>query len=99
MSRIPGKLSIEPLTLELFVLKGDVLFEEWFEGIHKNKQLKDYTRNGSIMIYDFGGEAVAEWEFTAAWPSKLAYTDLDSSSNDALKLTVTLVYEGFERVK
>jgi phage tail-like protein len=95
-SRIPGKLSIDPLEIQLFVLKGDTFFEKWFASVQEGK-MKDSTKDGSIKLYDSEDNAVAEWVIYAAWPSKLAYTDLDSQSNDALKLTVTLVYEGFER--
>lgn len=95
-SRIPGKLSIDPLDIQLFVLKGDTFFEKWFAGIQEGK-IKDGTRDGAIKLYDTEGAIKAEWEIMAAWPSKLAYSDLDSQSNDAMKLTVTLIYEGFER--
>ncbi len=98
-SRIPGKLSIDPLTLELFVLKGDDFFEKWFKSVHQDYKISKATRDGAIKIYDAEGQAVAEWAIFAAWPSKLSYSDLDSSSNDAMKLTVTLVYEGFERLQ
>jgi phage tail-like protein len=96
-SRVPGKLSIDPLELQLFVLKGDDFFEKWFKGIQDGK-IKANTKDGAIKMYDSENAQVAEWQIMAAWPSKLTYSDLDSSSNDALKLTVTLVYEGFERM-
>jgi phage tail-like protein len=95
-SRIPGKLSIDPLEIQLFVLKGDTFFEKWFASVQEGK-MKESTKDGSIKLYDSENNPVAEWEILAAWPSKLAYTDLDSQSNDAMKLTVTLVFEGFER--
>ncbi|MBX0331313.1 phage tail protein [Oscillochloris sp. ZM17-4] len=95
-SRIPGKLSIDPLEIQLFVLKGDDFFEKWFKGIQDGK-ITSNTKDGAIKMYDSENAPVAEWSILSAWPSKLTYTDLDSSSNDALKLTVTLVYEGFSR--
>jgi phage tail-like protein len=97
-SRTPGKLSVDPLEVQLFVLKGDTFFEKWFKGVQDGK-IKANTKDGAIKLYDSESAVVAEWEIKAAWPSKLAYSDLDSSSNDAMKLTVTLVYEGFERIK
>lgn len=96
VSRTPGKLTVEPLTIKLYVLKGDDFFEKWFKGIQEGK-VKDNTRNGSIKLYDSENKPVAEWVFHSAWPSKLAYSDLDSQSNDAMTLLVTLVHEGFER--
>lgn len=97
-SRIPGKLSIDPLELQLFVLKGDMFFEKWFKGIQEGK-IAANTKDGAIKMYDSENKPVAEWSINAAWPSKISYTDLDSDSNDALKMTVTLVYEGFERLQ
>lgn len=97
-SRTPGKLSFTPLQLKLFVLKDDTYFEQWYKQIHEGKVAKA-THNGSIMLYDSENTPVAEWKITNAWPSKLAYSDLDSDSNDAMSLTVTLAYEDFERTK
>jgi phage tail-like protein len=97
-SRTPGKLSIDPVNLQLFVLKGDKFFEKWFKGVQDGK-IKENTKDGAIIMHDTEGKPVAEWTISAAWPSKIAYTDFDSDSNDALKYTVTLVYEAFERTK
>lgn len=98
ISRTPGKLSFTPLQIKLFVLKGDTYFEDWYKQIHHG-QVKQATHNGSIKLYDSEDKPVAAWEITNAWPSKLAYSDLDSDSNDAMSLTVTLVYEDFVRVQ
>ncbi|NTV62397.1 MAG: phage tail protein [Oscillochloris sp.] len=96
-SRTPGKLSIDPLELQLFVLKSDKFFEDWFHKIQDGK-IASERRDGAIKMYGHDGKSVvAEWKIEGAWPSKLAYSDLDSSSNDGMKLTVTLIYEGFER--
>jgi phage tail-like protein len=98
VSRTPGKLSFTPLQVKLFVLKDDNYFEKWFKQIQDGK-VKDATRDGSIKLYDSENTALAEWKIIHAWPSKLAYSDLDAESNDAMSLTVTLVYEDFERVQ
>jgi phage tail-like protein len=95
-SRTPGKLSIDPLELQILVLKSDHFFEDWFKKIQEGK-IKAERRDGEMKMYDPLGEAIATWEIYGAWPSKLVYTDLDSSSNDPLKVTVTLIYEGFKR--
>jgi phage tail-like protein len=96
-SRSPGKLSFTPLQIKLFVLKSDDYFEKWFRQI-QDGQLKGATRDGSIKMYDTENRPVAEWVIIAAWPSKIAYSDLDSESNDAMNVTVTLAYEEFHRV-
>jgi len=72
-SRIPGKLSIDPLELQLFVLKGDDFFEKWFLGIQEGK-IKSNTKDGAIKMYDSENAPVAEWSIQAAWPSKLTYS-------------------------
>jgi phage tail-like protein len=98
-SRTPGKLSFTPLQVKLFVLKTDSYFETWFRQLHEGGKLKDATRNGSIKMYDSESKVIAEWRLTSAWPSKIAYSDLDSDANDAMTMTVTIVYEDFERVQ
>jgi phage tail-like protein len=97
-SRTPGKLSFTPLQVKLFVLKEDTYFEKWFQTLHQGGKLKDATRNGSIKMYDSENNVIAEWKLESAWPSKIAYSDLDAESNDAMTMTVTIVYENFERV-
>ncbi len=97
-SRTPGKLSFTPLQVKLFVLKGDTYFEKWFKQIQSGK-LKDATRTGAIKMYDSENKPIAEWKLEAAWPSKIAYSDLDADSNDAMTMTVTIVYEHFERIQ
>lgn len=98
ISRVPGKLSFTPLQIKLFVLKSDTYFETWYKQIHEGK-VKNATHTGSIKLYDSENTPIAEWKIINAWPSKLAYSDLDSDSNDAMSLTVTLAYEDFERVQ
>jgi phage tail-like protein len=95
-SRTPGKLSFSPLQLKLFVLKGDNYFESWFRQV-QDGQLKGATRDGTIKLYDTEDKPVAEWTIRACWPSQVSYSDLDAESNEALSLTVTLVYEDFTR--
>ena len=95
-SRAPGVLSFSPLQLKLFVLKSDTYFEQWFKKVQEGK-IKDATRDGTIKMYDTENTPLAEWTITGAWPSHIAYSDLDSQSNEAMTVTVTLVYENFER--
>lgn len=97
-SRTPGVLSFSPLQVKLFVLKGDTYFEEWFKQIQDGK-VKDATKDGSIKMYDPENNAVAEWTLTGAWPSQISYSDLDAQSNEAMTMSVSLVYENFERVQ
>ena len=97
-SRTPGVLSFSPLQLKLFVLKGDTYFEDWFKKVQDGK-IKDSTRVGSIKMYDSENKALAEWTFQGAWPSQISYNDLDSQSNEAVTMTVSIVYENFERTQ
>lgn len=98
VSRVPGVLSFSRLQLKLFVLKGDTYFENWFKQV-QNGKIKDVTRNGSIKMYDTENNPVAEWTFQGSWPSQISYSDLDAQSNEAMTMTVSLVYENFERVQ
>lgn len=98
-SRTPGKLSFTPLQIKLFVLKGDTYFEDWFKLIHQDGKFKASTRPGTIEMRDSEDNSIAEWSITGAWPSKIAYSDLDADSNDAMSVTVTIAYENFERTK
>jgi phage tail-like protein len=97
-SRTPGKLSIDPLEIQLYALKGDMFFENWFKSVQGGK-IESSRKDGTIHMYDQLNTVVGEWQISASWPSKLSYSDLDASSNDAMKLTVTLICEGFRRIQ
>lgn len=82
--------------------KQDKLWS-WFHDIRtKGILASDRTsnrKNGSVVLYDSTHAEVARFNFTNAWPSKIATDQLSVDSNDPIKENITLVIETLERVK
>ncbi|MBC7812091.1 MAG: phage tail protein [Burkholderiales bacterium] len=55
-------------------------------------------KNGTITMYDQESTAVATWEFTAAWPSKVSTPALTADSNAVSVEELTIVHEGIKRL-
>jgi phage tail-like protein len=54
--------------------------------------------NGSIMMFDQEGTPVAQWDFTAGWPSKITGPAPKSDANEVGIEELTVVHEGITRV-
>src|SRR5579883_1846594 len=55
-------------------------------------------KNGSITMYNQQGTAVAKWNFTNAWPSKLTGPSANAGNNEVAIEELELTHEGYERV-
>ncbi len=74
---------------------------KWFIDIrdHGFKDRADKRKNGSIVLYDTTHAEVGRFNFTNAWPSKIATDGLSTDSNEPVKETITIVCERIERIK
>jgi phage tail-like protein len=79
---------------------GDPLWK-WFIDIrdHGFKDRADKRKNISIVLYDTALTEVGRFNFTNAWPSKIATDALSTESNEPVKETITIVCERIERIK
>ena len=68
--KIPGRLKWENVTLKKGIT-GDMDMWNWRKDVEDGK-VEDARRNGMITMYDQTLKAVAQWEFTRAWPCKLS---------------------------
>src|SRR5262245_13716952 len=75
---------------------------KWFIDIRDKGLTGDRTtnrKNGSIVLYNTSNMEVGRFNFTNAWPSKIATDAVSTDSNEPLKETITLVCERLDRVK
>lgn len=74
---------------------------KWFIDIrdHGFKDRADKRKNISIVLYDTTLAEVGRFNFTNAWPSKIATDGLSTDSNEPVKETITIVCERIERIK
>jgi phage tail-like protein len=61
--------------------------------------MKSARKNGSFVMHNTKGEAVAQWDFTNAWPRAIKGPGADATSSEVAIEEMELVYEGVKRVK
>jgi len=74
----------------------------WFMDIRDKGLTGDRAsnrKNGSIVLYNTSNAEVGRFNFTNAWPIKIATDSVSTDSNEPLKETITLVCERLDRVK
>jgi phage tail-like protein len=56
-------------------------------------------KSGSIVIYDSTMTEKSRWNFTEAWPSKIAVDAVDVTKNEPITESITIQYETLKRIK
>jgi phage tail-like protein len=95
--KIPGRLKWENVTLKKGIT-GDMDMWNWRKDVEDGK-VEDSRRNGMITMYDQTLKAVAQWEFTRAWPCKLSGPQPKADSNEIGIEEITIAHEYIKRVK
>ena len=76
---------------------------KWFntirtKGMAASSRTKQ-RKSGSIVIYDASMAEKSRWNFTEAWPSKIAVDSVDVTKNEPIMESITFQYETLFRVK
>ncbi len=95
--KIPGRLKWGDITLKRGIT-GNLDFWDWFKLVESGK-IDENRRDGTITMYNQAGEAVAEWTFDKAWPSKISGPSIKSDTGQIGVEDMPLVHEGVRRVK
>jgi phage tail-like protein len=95
--KIPGRLKWTDITLKRGIT-GNLDFWTWFKDVEAGK-IDANRRDGTITMYDQAGEAVAEWTFDKAWPSKISGPSIKSDTGQIGVEDMTIVHEGIRRTK
>ena len=94
---MPGRLKWTPITLKRGVTSSLDIWD-WRQKVVEGK-MKDARKAASIIAYGEDGTAVARWNLTDAWPSKVTGPEFDSTTGNVMFEEVTIVFEGVVRVK
>jgi phage tail-like protein len=94
---IPGRLKWTPITLKRGITSSLDIWD-WRQKVVEGK-VQDARKAASIIAYSSDGTAVAKWDLTNAWPSKVTGPEFDSASGNIMFEEVTIVFEGVKRVK
>ena len=93
--KVPGRLKWGDITLKRGLTSNMELWE-WRKQVEQG-QVDKARRNGSVIIYDRNNTPVAEWSFTAGWPSNLSGPTLGADTNEVAVEELTIVHEGITR--
>jgi phage tail-like protein len=93
----PGRTKWTPITLKRGITKNLEIWK-WRQDVIDGK-VKDFRKACSIIAYSDDGAAVAQWDLVDAWPSKVTGPEFDGTTGTIMFEEVTLVFDGFKRVK
>ena len=90
-TKIPGSVKTNNLTLRRGLTQSTAI-SKWFEAVQAGKWEKQ-RRDGSLSIYNQGGNVQARFTFLRAWPTSYLISDLSASSNDLEIEEMELAFE------
>lgn len=105
--KMPGQADFSPLTITKGIMVGTQFQIDWFarlftvlQGTGGQAAGQDFRYTVDVLIIDHpvtAAQAPVKAAFTVyrAWPTALAYSDLDAGANQLLISQMTLAHEGF----
>lgn len=96
IKKVPGRLKWNNVTLKRGITDSMDMWK-WRKLVEQGK-IDDARKNGTITMYNQQGSAVARWDFTNAWPSKLSGPSANASNNEVAIEELEITHEGYERV-
>ena len=95
--KVPGRLKWGDIVLKRGIT-SNMDFYDWRKQVEQG-DVDGARLDGTIIMYDNTFKAVAEWNFTKGWPSKISGPSLQSDGNAIGVEELTIVHEGIKRVK
>ncbi len=96
IKKVPGRLKWTNITLKRGITDAMDMWQ-WRKLVEQGK-ISDARKNGTITMYNQQGDAIAKWNFTNAWPSKLSGPSANAGNNEVAIEELELTHEGYERV-
>lgn len=96
IKKVPGRLKWNNITLKRGITDAMDMWQ-WRKLVEQGK-ITDARKNGTITMYNQQGDAIAKWNFTNAWPSKLSGPSANAGNNEVAIEELELTHEGYERV-
>ena len=95
VQKIPGRLKWNDVTLKRGVT-GEMDIWDWRASVEKG-DMTTARQNASIIMYDRAMTAVARWDLTNAWPTKVSGPQQKTDSTEFGIEEITVACEGFKR--
>ena len=97
VKKVPGRLKWNNITLKRGIT-DDMGLWKWRELVEQGK-MDDARKNGTVTMFNQKGDAVAKWDFTNAWPSKLTGPSANAANNEAAIEELEITHEGYTRAQ
>jgi len=97
IKKIPGTLKWNDVTLKQGMTDNMDMWK-WRKLVEEGK-VQEARSNGSIVMYDTEGKAVARWNLINCWPAKLSGPAGKADGNEVAVQELVLTHEGYERVQ
>jgi phage tail-like protein len=96
IKKVPGRLKWNNITLKRGITDAMDMWK-WRKMVEQG-DIDSARKNGTITMYNAKGTAVAKWNFTNAWPSKLTGPAANAGNNEVAIEELELTHEGYTRV-
>jgi phage tail-like protein len=96
IKKVPGRLKWNNITLKRGITDAMDMWK-WRQLVEQGN-MSDARKNGTITMFNQQGTAIAKWNFTAAWPSKLTGPSANAGNNEVAIEELELTHEGYSRV-
>ena len=94
IKKLPGRWKAGEVTLTRG-LTADTSFEKWVKDSQFGK-MADVRKGGSIIVFDYEGNALKRYKLTNAWPKSLEIGSLKAGDTSVLTEKLVVTYERLE---
>jgi phage tail-like protein len=94
IKKLPGRWKAGEVTLSRG-LTADQSFEKWVKDSQFGK-MGDVRKGGSIIVFDYEGQAIKRYKLTNAWPKSLEIGSLKAGDTSVLTEKLVITYERLE---
>lgn len=96
IKKVPGRMTWNNITLKRGITDSVDMWD-WRKLVEEGK-IEEARKNGSIVMFNQEGTAVARWNFVNAWPSKLTGPTANAGANEVGIEELEITHEGYRRV-
>ena len=94
IKKLPGRMKAGEVTFTRG-LTGDSAFEIWSKAAGFG-QMSSARKNGSVIVYDYEGNAIKRYKLINAWPKSLEIGSLKAGDTSVLTEKIVVTYEQME---
>ena len=94
--KMPGRLKVNDITMKTGTIDDTIALHKWRKQV-EDGSIDQARQNGTIWMFNQANEPLAKWDFTNAWPTKLAGPSLNAGANETAVEELTIAVETVER--